>query len=146
MLKENPPGQPPEVRFCVWHFVDDRTCAVEQETELGPLVSWFQYWEEPGAIFRYPLSELTRRMFDGAERYAIRQEEDGSLWIKAHRFELSADLPLPERHDLIPSTRPGKDGQREQCPFKCRLEDYLDSMPVRSGPDAERYIPPVLDL
>jgi hypothetical protein len=31
---------------CIWHVLDDTTCVYEQQTEVGFMILWFQYWRK----------------------------------------------------------------------------------------------------
>ena len=60
------PATPPE---CIWHVLDHRTCVYERQTDMGLLISWYQYWLHEDGILRFPLSETTRAMFKGGAEY-----------------------------------------------------------------------------
>ena len=124
-----------DVPNCIWHVVDDRTCVYEQRTEMGLLVSWFQYWADAGGILRYPLGESTRSMFRPAQHVPITVEAD-HLLVNGHRFERVRGLPIPERCDLMPGTRPDKNGNPTPHTFKSKLQEYLTHPPRGEGTPA----------
>ncbi len=117
-----------DVSNCVWHVVDERTCVYEQRTEMGIMVSWFQYWAHEGGFFRFPLSNNSRSMFKTAEYVSVTVGFD-HLLMNGCRFDLVRGLAIPERYDLFPGTRPDENGCPAPHTFKAKLQEHLPNPP-----------------
>jgi len=124
---------------CVCHFVDDQTYVLLHRVEMGQLITWFQYWPAEGGILFYPLSQGARAMFKTAEYVPIIRKSD-HLLVKGHRFDQVSGLPLPERCDHFPGTRPDEHGRPVPHTFKGKLLDPLPFPPA--APSGARQSPP----
>lgn len=118
-----------DVAQCIWHVIDERTCVYEQQTDMGRLVAWFQYWTVTGAILRFPLSSGTRSLFKAAERIPI-EFESNVLIMKGHKFKRTNGLPIPERFDLSPGERRDESGNPIPQNYISALQDYLSEPPT----------------
>jgi hypothetical protein len=125
------PSSPPE---CIWHVVDDSTCVYEQQTEMGLMISWFQYWCHEEGILRYPLSKATRPMFKSAEYVPI-LVADTHLIMNGYRFNRVDPLPIPERYDVLPGTRPDENGIRIPIRIRSKVRDHLSEPPHEGEQD-----------
>jgi hypothetical protein len=128
------PTSPPE---CIWHVVDDSTCVYEQQTEMGLMTSWFQYWLHEDGILRYPLSKTTRSMFKAGAEYVPIVFEASHLTMNGYRFNRVGELPIPDRFDVFPGTRPGADGS--PIPHFLRSK-VLENLP--EPPNGEQGVTP----
>jgi hypothetical protein len=113
---------------CIFHVIDDRTCVYEQRIDFGIMITWFQYWTSPDGILRYPLSGMGRSLFKVAESVLITLRSK-YLIMNGHRFDRACDLPIPERFDRFPGTRPDENGLPIPTHFKCKLLEYLAEPP-----------------
>jgi hypothetical protein len=120
------PTCPPE---CIWHVVDDGTCVYEQQTEMGLMISWFQYWLHEGGILRFPLSKTTRSMFQKGAEYVPIALEASHLTMNGYRFNRVGELPMPDRFDLFPGTRPGVDGSPIPHFLRSKVLEHLPEPP-----------------
>jgi hypothetical protein len=122
------PSRPPE---CIWHVIDDSTCVYEQRTEMGLMISWFQYWLHEDGILRYPLTKMTRSMFrkSGAE-YVPFELEATHLTMNGYRFDRVGELPIPDRFDIFPGTRPDDNGSPIPHSFRSKVLDHLKEPPI----------------
>ena len=120
------PASPPE---CRWHVVDDCTCVYEQQTEMGLMISWFQYWLHEEGILRYPLSKTTRAMFKSGAEYVPLALEDTHLTMNGYRFIRVAEMNLPERVDIFPGTRPDENGTPIPHFFRGSVCEHLPAPP-----------------
>jgi hypothetical protein len=115
-------------RECVLHILDNRTCVYEQQTDMGLMVSWFQYWHHEEGILRYPLTNATRPMFDSAEFIPV-TVSDTHLIMNGHRLDRVDGLPIPEPFDILPGTRPNDNGDPIPTKWRSKVRDYLDKPP-----------------
>ena len=120
------PATPPE---CIWHVLDHRTCVYESQTDMGLLISWYQYWLHEDGILRFPLSETTRAMFKAGAEYVPIVVEATHLTMNGYRFNRVAELPIPDRLDVFPGTRPDENGSPIPHSFRCKLQDHLPGPP-----------------
>ena len=119
-------ASPPE---CIWHVVDDSTCVYEQQTEMGLMISWFQYWIHEEGILRYPLCENTRAMYKSGAEYVPLALEASYLTMHGCRFDRVSGLPVPDRVDIFPGTRPDENGIPVPHFFRGNLCDPLPEPP-----------------
>ena len=120
------PATPPE---CIWHILDHSTCVYEQQTDMGLMVSWFQYWLHENGLLRYPLSEMTRYLFKGAEYVPIVLEAT-HLTMNGYRFNRAGELPVPDRFDVLPGRRPVENGSLIPDSFRSKLQGHLPGPPI----------------
>lgn len=120
---------------CVCHFVDDQTYVLLHRGEMGLLITWFQYWPAEGGILSYPLSQGSRVMFKTAVYAPIIRESD-HLLVNGQRFDQVSGIPLPERCDHFPGTRPDEHGRPVPHTFKGKLLDHLSLPPLADSTDA----------
>ena len=128
------PSSPPE---CIWHVLDDSTCVYEQQTDMGVMISWFQYWRHEEGILRYPLSKTTRSMFKGGAEYLPITSEDTHLTMNGYRFNRVGELPIPDRFDVFPGTRPDANGSPVPHSFRGKIREHL-----LEPPNGEQDVPP----
>jgi hypothetical protein len=122
------PSSPPE---CIWHVVDCSTCVYEQQTEMGLMVSWFQYWLHEEGILRYPLTKTTRSMYrKGGSEYVPIIFEGTHLTMHEYRFDRAGELPIPDRFDIFPGTRPDESGSPIPHSFRSKVLDHLPEPPI----------------
>lgn len=114
---------------CIWHVIDERTYVVDQYSDMGRVITWYQYWLEPEAILRFPLSASTRSMFKAAVRMPLLVESD-CIILDGHRFISAEGFPAPERMDHFPGIRPDENGRSIPCVFKASLQDYFPDPPM----------------
>ncbi len=129
------PGSPQE---CTWHVVDDSTCVYEQQTGMGLMISWFQYWRIEDGILRFPLSKTTRSMFKGGAQFVAIELENSHLMMNGYRFHRVSDLPVPDRHDVFPGTRPDENGTPVPHSFTSRVMEHLPEPPNGEQAGSER--------
>jgi hypothetical protein len=120
------PTSPPE---CIWHVVDDSTCVYEQQTQMGLMISWFQYWLHEDGILRYPLSKTTRSMFKGGAEYVPIVLEATHLTMNGYRFNRVGVLPIPDRYDVFPGTRPDEIGSPIPHSFRSKVLEHMSEPP-----------------
>ena len=121
------PASPPD---CIWHVLDDGTCVYEQQTEVGLMISWFQYWPHEGGILRYPLSKGVRSLFHGKAQYVPIELADTHLTMNGYRFNRVGVMPIPDRFDVNPGTRPNANGAPIPTFFRNKLQDLLLEPPT----------------
>lgn len=114
---------------CIWHVIDEKTCVYEQATEMGLMISWFQYWPHVDGIRRYPLSKTARSMFKTGAGFVPLELEAAHLTMNGYRFVRSRGLPVPQRFDVFPGTRPDESGSRVPFCFRGKLLDHLTEPP-----------------
>jgi hypothetical protein len=129
------PGSPQE---CLWHVLDDSTCVYEQQTGMGLMISWFQYWRLEDGILRFPLSKTTRAMFKGGAQFVPIEWEDSHLTMNHYRFHRVDDVPVPDRYDVFPGTRPNENGTPVPHSFRSRVLDHLPEPPNGEWPSSEQ--------
>lgn len=127
LLKD--PGSSDERPDCIWHVVDEKTCVYEQRTEMGLMVSWFQYWLHADGILRYPLSKTARSMFKGGAVFVPLELEAVHLTMNGYRFARSSGLRVPERFDVFPGTRPDDRGSPIPFCFRGEVLEHLTDPP-----------------
>ena len=125
-MESSDPNSQPE---CIWHVLDGSTCVYEQQTEMGLMISWFQYWCHEEGILRYPLSKATRPMFEFAEYVPI-LVADAHLIMNGYRFDRAESLPVPDPFDVLPGTRPGENGIPIPIRIRSKIRDHLSEPPI----------------
>jgi hypothetical protein len=120
------PGSP---QVCTWHVLDESTCVYEQQTEMGLMIAWFQYWRVEDGILRFPLSKTTRAMFKRGAQFVRIQLEDSCLMMNNYRFHRVDALPVPDRYDVFPGTRPDENGSAVPHSFRSRVSEHVPEPP-----------------
>jgi hypothetical protein len=119
----------PEIRkSCAIHILDDWTYVVEQNTEEGLMVSWFQYWLIEKGILSYPLSELTRQGFRAASEIEVSRNGE-CLTFRGYVMTPLKERKLPPRKDRFPGSMPKEGGGRKDASFSRSLEELLEAPP-----------------
>ena len=124
------PGSSDDRPDCIWHVVDEATCVYEQWTEMGLMISWFQYWLHADGILRYPLSNTARSMFKAGAGFVPLELQADHLTMNGYRFSRSSGLTVPERFDVFPGTRPDESGSRIPFSFRGKILHHLTEPPT----------------
>jgi hypothetical protein len=96
---------------------------------MGLMISWFQYWLHEGGILRFPLSKTTRSMFQKGAEYVPIALEASHLTMNGYRFNRVGELPMPDRFDVFPGTRPGVDGSPIPHFLRSKVLEHLPEPP-----------------
>gem|GEM_PF-7066220 len=102
---------------------------------MGMMIAWFQYWPHEDGILRYPLGKTARSLWAAAEYVPIALEAS-HLTMHEYRFDRVAKLPIPDRFDVFPGTRPDENGSPIPHSFRTKVQEYLPEPPK----EAERVI------
>lgn len=124
--ESNTPSCPPG---CIWRVLDESTCVYEQQTDMGIMISWFQYWPQEGGILRYPLCKGTRSIFKGKAEQVQMEWGETHIIMNGYRFVRVDELPPPDRFDVYPGTRPDANGKPIPHSVKSKLQDLLSEPP-----------------
>jgi hypothetical protein len=68
-------------------------------------------------------------MFKGGANYVPIALEANHLIVDGYRFNRVAGLPIPDRFDVFPGTRPDENGTPKPYSFKDKVCDHLPEPP-----------------